>query len=111
MSADDWAARSLEVLKDEGIGAVQINRLCAEFGVTRGSFYWHFADLDALKEAIAARWCAETRTALEALSDLAPAPPARAPAGDDAAPDRRHLLVASSGRCASGPGPTATSPT
>ncbi len=75
MSAEDWSARSLEVLKAEGIGAVQINRLCAEFGVTRGSFYWHFADLDALKEAIAARWCAETRGALEALSGLHQLPP------------------------------------
>ena len=75
MSADDWAARSLEVLTAEGIAAVQINRLCAEFGVTRGSFYWHFADLDALKAAIAARWCAETRTALQALSDLDRLPP------------------------------------
>lgn len=75
MSLDDWAARSLEVLKAEGIGAVQINRLCTEFGVTRGSFYWHFADLEALKTAIAARWCAETREALEGLSALHRLPP------------------------------------
>ncbi len=70
LSADDWAARTLEVLKAEGIGAVQINGLCREFGVTRGSFYWHFEGLDALKEAVAARWCAETRAALQALSEL-----------------------------------------
>jgi AcrR family transcriptional regulator len=63
------------VLVSEGIEAVQINRLCEQFGVTRGSFYWHFADLDALKEAIAARWCEETREALEALSDLHRLPP------------------------------------
>jgi AcrR family transcriptional regulator len=75
MSAEDWAARSLEVLKAEGIAAVQINRLCSEFGVTRGSFYWHFEDLDALKSAIAARWCAESREALRALSDLHHLPP------------------------------------
>lgn len=75
MSAEDWSARSLEVLKAEGIEALQINRLCAEFGVTRGSFYWHFADMDELKAAIAARWCAETRAALEALSDLHRLPP------------------------------------
>src|SRR6476620_9146760 len=75
MSADDWALRSLDLLKAEGIAAVQINRLCAEFGVTRGSFYWHFEDLDALKEAIAAHWCSETRAALQALSDLHHLPP------------------------------------
>ena len=63
------------MLKAEGIGAVQINRLCAEFGVTRGSFYWHFADLEALKTAIAARWCTETREALEELSGLHHLPP------------------------------------
>jgi AcrR family transcriptional regulator len=75
LSADDWAGRTLEVLKAEGIGAVQINGLCREFGVTRGSFYWHFEDLDALKEAIAARWCTETRSALRALSELHHLPP------------------------------------
>ena len=75
MSADDWAARSLDLLKAEGLGAVQINRLCAELKVTRGSFYWHFADLDELKEAVAARWCAETRAALEGLTALHHLPP------------------------------------
>ncbi len=70
LSADDWAARTLEVLRAEGIGAVQINGLCRDFGVSRGSFYWHFKDLDALKKAIAARWCAETRAALRALAEL-----------------------------------------
>jgi AcrR family transcriptional regulator len=70
VSADAWAARALDLLKAEGLSAVQINRLCADLGVTRGSFYWHFADLDALKGAVAARWCAETRAALEELTAL-----------------------------------------
>ena len=41
---------------DEGIGGVKIQRLCDRLGVTKGSFYWHFADLDAFLGEVARRW-------------------------------------------------------
>lgn len=53
LSADDWARAGLHLLMTEGRQAVKISRLCADFGVTKGSFYWHFADFDALMSAIA----------------------------------------------------------
>lgn len=70
LSADDWAARGLEILMAEGPRAVTIARLCRDLGVTKGSFYWHFADLEALKGAIAERWCAQNRDELSALAGL-----------------------------------------
>src|SRR5689334_8256798 len=75
MSAEDWASRSIDVLVAEGIEAITINRLCREFGVTRGSFYWHFKDLDDLKEAMAAQWRTRTREALRELGTLQDLPP------------------------------------
>lgn len=75
LTVDDWTTRALALLMDEGVGAIKINRLCKELGVTKGSFYWHFADLDAFLAAIAEKWCAETREALSNLSELDALPP------------------------------------
>ncbi len=75
LSVDDWTERALALLMDEGVGAIKISRLCADLGVTKGSFYWHFADLAALMAAITERWTRETREALSALQGLHHLPP------------------------------------
>ena len=75
LSAEDWAATALELLKVEGVDALRINRLCTTLGVTRGSFYWHFADLAELRSALAERWRAETRAVLEELARVGTLPP------------------------------------
>lgn len=67
--------RALELLMAEGVAEVKISRVCSDFGVTKGSFYWHFDDLDSLKEAIATQWCAGSRRMLGELSGLATLPP------------------------------------
>ncbi len=71
LSLDDWTSRALDLLVSEGVGALKVARLCRELGVTKGSFYWHFADLEALRTAVADRWCAQRRAALEETSSLA----------------------------------------
>jgi AcrR family transcriptional regulator len=75
LSVEDWTERALALLMDEGVGEIKVSRLCRELGVTKGSFYWHFSDLDALLRAIAERWCAETRTTLSGLEQLGDLPP------------------------------------
>jgi AcrR family transcriptional regulator len=75
LSVDDWIERALGLLMAEGVGAIKINRLCQELGVTKGSFYWHFEDIDAFIGAIAERWCAETRLVLSGLAELEKLPP------------------------------------
>lgn len=75
LSLEDWTAAALDLLVREGVGAVKISRLCTELGVTKGSFYWHFADITDLKEAVAARWCALTDEAHGALAELDLLPP------------------------------------
>ena len=56
LSVDDWIELGLALLAEEGVSAIKIDRLCARMGVTKGSFYWHFTDLQAYMEALAERW-------------------------------------------------------
>jgi AcrR family transcriptional regulator len=56
LSADDWLLAALDIMVAEGIAGVKIHRLCERLGVTKGSFYWHFQDLDAFLAELARRW-------------------------------------------------------
>ena len=56
LGADDWVRAALDVMVEEGIGGVKIQRLCERLGVTKGSFYWHFEDLDAFLGEVARQW-------------------------------------------------------
>ncbi|MFF0488036.1 TetR/AcrR family transcriptional regulator [Nocardia sp. NPDC003482] len=70
MSYDDWVDGALALLAREGVGAIRIPRLCAELGVTKGSFYWHFDDIQQLMAAMADRWSAVQSDAVRALGAL-----------------------------------------
>jgi AcrR family transcriptional regulator len=56
LTADDWATAALEALAEGGLAAVAVEPLAARLGATKGSFYWHFANRDALLRAALARW-------------------------------------------------------
>ncbi|MEU5840941.1 TetR/AcrR family transcriptional regulator [Rhodococcus sp. NPDC047139] len=70
LSLDDWTAAGLHLLVSEGRGAVKISRLCDELGVTKGSFYWHFSDIDDLMKAIATRYTSQDNDAARGLTSL-----------------------------------------
>ncbi len=53
-----WIAAAFEALAAEGIAGVRVERLAASLGVTKGSFYWHFKDREALVAALLERWAA-----------------------------------------------------
>ena len=44
LSREDFLERSLQVILKEGGEQLRIDRLVAKLGITKGSFYWHFAD-------------------------------------------------------------------
>lgn len=46
----------MSALVEGGIGAVRIDVLARALKVTRGSFYWHFKDRDAVLRAALERW-------------------------------------------------------
>ena len=56
LTADDWAAAALAALGDGGLAAVAVEPLATRLGATKGSFYWHFTNRDALIQAALARW-------------------------------------------------------
>jgi AcrR family transcriptional regulator len=56
LSAKDWLDRGLKTLAKSGFTALKAEPLAKAMGVSRGSFYWHFADIGAFHAAILARW-------------------------------------------------------
>src|SRR6516225_11634952 len=62
LTRDDWITAALAAIADGGLAAVGVEPLAARLGSTKGSFYWHFANRDALLEAAISRWEKETTT-------------------------------------------------
>lgn len=56
LSAEDWADAALESIAEAGIKGVAVEPLARRLGVTKGSFYWHFANRRALLEAALRLW-------------------------------------------------------
>ena len=56
LSARDWLDQGLKALAESGFTALKAEPLAKAMGVSRGSFYWHFADINAFHAAILARW-------------------------------------------------------
>jgi AcrR family transcriptional regulator len=52
----DWVRAGMRILARSGVDAVLIPPLAKELGVTKGSFYWHFASRDELLLALLDEW-------------------------------------------------------
>lgn len=52
----DWIDAAIELLTEAGIGAVSVDRLATNLGVTRGSFYYHFSNRDHLLQGVLEHW-------------------------------------------------------
>jgi AcrR family transcriptional regulator len=52
----DWVEAALAALARGGLASVAVEPLAKELQATKGSFYWHFADRNALLEAALERW-------------------------------------------------------
>lgn len=59
---DVWLDAAYDLLVTTGIDSVKVLPLAARLGLSRTSFYWHFADREALLAALLDRW-AEKNTA------------------------------------------------
>lgn len=51
-----WVEAAFDAMAEGGIDAVRVDPLAKRLGVTRGSFYWHFPDRDALYLAMLKHW-------------------------------------------------------
>src|SRR6185312_1050876 len=76
LSAQDWVDQGFRTLAGQVFCALKAEPLAKAMGVSRGSFYWHFADIDAFHAAILKAWRAVAAEAI--ISDIE-----AASAGDD----------------------------
>lgn len=51
-----WVDNAIDVLACEGVTGLRVEVLAKRCGVTKGSFYWHFKDRQALLDAVLLRW-------------------------------------------------------
>jgi len=56
LSREAWVRAAVNLIAQEGVQAVVVEPLAATLGVTKGSFYWHFANRDALIHAALTAW-------------------------------------------------------
>jgi AcrR family transcriptional regulator len=56
LTREHWIKAAFQALLLDGPKAIRVDRLCSSLGVTKGSFYWHFEDLAALKNAMVSHW-------------------------------------------------------
>src|SRR5215469_10859491 len=76
LTRDDWITAALAAIADGGLAAVAVEPLAARLGTTKGSFYWHFENRDALLQAALLQWEKETTTDVVAEITAAQDPPA-----------------------------------
>jgi AcrR family transcriptional regulator len=91
----DWERAALAAIARGGLAAVAVEPLARELGVTKGSFYAHFATRDALLEAALGRW--EAEHGAQSLAGLA---------GDGPPAARLRALVDAAVAFAGGAGPS-----
>jgi AcrR family transcriptional regulator len=70
LSAADWEQGALDLIAEQGVGALTVESLAKQLGVTKGSFYWHFATREALLKAALERW--EKQDADSVLDEVEP---------------------------------------
>jgi AcrR family transcriptional regulator len=56
LGRDDWLQAAKKALIKGGVDEVKVDRLARQMKMTRGSFYWHFADRDDLLGALLEHW-------------------------------------------------------
>jgi AcrR family transcriptional regulator len=56
LGKQEWIGAGLKALSEQGIDLVRVEKLAAALQVTKGSFYWHFKNREALLKAVLEAW-------------------------------------------------------
>ncbi len=56
LTREQWTLAALHALARGGHDALRVEPLAKSLGVTKGSFYWHFDDRQALHQAVMEAW-------------------------------------------------------
>jgi AcrR family transcriptional regulator len=68
LTAEAWAEAALDAMAGGGLDAVAVEPLARRLNVTKGSFYWHFPNRDALIKAALDLW--EQRETVDVIAGL-----------------------------------------
>ncbi|MDJ0993359.1 MAG: TetR/AcrR family transcriptional regulator [Dinoroseobacter sp.] len=55
-SREDWLAAALKVIHERGVESVKVVALARTLGLTSGSFYWHFKNIQDLLDSVLEYW-------------------------------------------------------
>jgi AcrR family transcriptional regulator len=61
---EQWVRAGFRALTKKGAAGVRVEVLARSLGVTKGSFYWHFADRQAFHDALLQAWEARSTEAV-----------------------------------------------
>lgn len=61
LGKEDWIKAAFHTLSESGVAAVRVEVLAKRLGVTKGSFYWHFKNRQALLIELLEKWRSEQR--------------------------------------------------
>jgi AcrR family transcriptional regulator len=56
LDRNDWIQAATDILAEHGINGIRVEVLAKTFGVTKGSFYWHFKDRQELLSSVLQTW-------------------------------------------------------
>ena len=72
LTARDWEQAALALIADKGLNALAVEPLARLMGITKGSFYWHFPNREALLTQALNHWEEhDARNLTRALSAIA----------------------------------------
>lgn len=77
LTPDAWTDAAMRRLGDGGVDAIKVELLAKDLGVSKGSFYWHFADRPALLQSVLERWQQTATEQIIAALESEAAPPRR----------------------------------
>jgi AcrR family transcriptional regulator len=80
LGREDWIEAGLRLLCETGPAALRVEPTAKRLGVSKGSFYWHFRDRAAWRDALLAYWdhlvfAEMTRGSRDRSRASAPTPP------------------------------------
>jgi AcrR family transcriptional regulator len=71
LSKSDWIEAAKAALASDGLAGVAVEPVAKRLGATKGSFYWHFRNRDALVQAVLEDWeKVTTDDAIDALRQM-----------------------------------------
>ena len=77
LSQTDWLLAGFAALAQDGPDALKAEPLARRLGTTKGSFYWHFADVPAFHSAMLDLWAEQAISHIPAALETEPTPVAK----------------------------------